>query len=141
MRSPGNLCAVLLSLTAIAGCSGAGRTDVDQSAVAVVARATSRSRLTGKNLPVSATDLRTKPNARGQGTFVYHPRTRFSGVERHLLWLVLDNRAYALNGATKDVTPSLPWPREAEEAVWRRTGLDKYSATEAIRLVFTEGPK
>ncbi len=62
--------------------------------------------------------LRTKPNPRGQGTFVYHPTTRFVGVERHLLWLVLDGKAYALNGASKDITPTLPWPREAEDTVW-----------------------
>ena len=71
-------------------------------------------------------------NPRGEGTFVYVSRTRFFGVERYLIWLALDGRVYALNRATKNVTPQLPWPRDAAEIMWARTGLDPFVATEAI---------
>ena len=67
---------------------------------------------------------------------MYASQTRYSGVERFVIWLVIENRAFALNGATKNITPSLPWPREAPDDLWQRTGLDKFSATEAIRIVF-----
>lgn len=82
-------------------------------------------------------DLRSMPNPKGRGTFVYCPRTDFGGVERLVIWLVLEGQAYPLNGATKgSVTPSISWPREATEAQWSTTGLDPYSASEAIRIVF-----
>ena len=72
--------------------------------------------LAGNKLGIKAEDLRSVPNPRGQGTFVYSPHTRFDGVERNVIWLVLDEQAFPLNGATKgSVTPSLPWPRNALE--------------------------
>lgn len=105
---------------------------VDRDAVASVAGA-----LNGNKLGVQAQDLLTKPNPKGAGTFVYHPQTRFFGVERYVVWLFLDGVPYPLNGATKGtVTPSLPWPREAPAGLWSTTGLDPYSATEAIAIVF-----
>jgi hypothetical protein len=79
---------------------------------------------------------RTKPNTKGEGLFVYVPRTDYSGVKRNLLWLVLDGKAFALNGPSKTATPSLPWPRETDDATWKRTGLNKYSATDAINIVW-----
>ena len=54
--------------------------------------------------------------------------------------MVIDGQAFPLNGPTKKITPNLPWPREAPESTWKKTRLDKYSATEAIKLVF-ETPK
>ena len=88
------------------------------------------------HLGIEASHLSEKPNPKGEGTFVYASQTRYSGVERFVIWLVIENRAFPLNGATKDITPSLPWPREAPDDLWQRTGLDKFSATEAIRIVF-----
>ena len=88
------------------------------------------------HLGIEASHLSEKTNPKGEGTFVYASQTRYSGVERFVIWLVIENRAFPLNGATKDITPSLPWPREAPDDLWQRTGLDKFSATEAIRIVF-----
>ena len=87
-------------------------------------------------LGIEASHLSEMPNPKGEGTFVYVPQTRYSGVERYVIWLVIENRAFALNGVTKIITPSLPWPREAPDDLWQRTGLEKFSATEAIQMVF-----
>ncbi len=87
-------------------------------------------------LGVGGAEFRTKPNEKGDGVFVYDPRTRFHGVERYLIWLVIDDVAYPLNGPSKMLTPSLKWPREAEPSNWEKTGLDPYIATEAINIVF-----
>ena len=87
-------------------------------------------------LGIEASHLSEMPNPKGEGTFVYVPQTRYSGVERYVIWLVIENRAFALNGVTKNTTPSLPWPREAPDDLWQRTGLEKFSATEAIQIVF-----
>lgn len=89
-------------------------------------------------LNIRIEDLLSKENPKGEGVFVYVEQTRFSGVERYIIWLVLDGTAYALNGATKDVVPSFLWPREAPEDTWSRTNLDMYQATEAIEIVFGE---
>ena len=95
------------------------------------------SRYLGMNqLDIEASHLSEMPNPKGEGTFVYVPQTRYSGVERYVIWLVIENRAFALNGVTKIITPSLPWPREAPDDLWQRTGLEKFSATEAIQIVF-----
>ena len=93
--------------------------------------------LPGNKLGIKASDLKSMTNPKGAGTFVYVPQTRFQGVERLLIWLVVDGKAFALNGATKGtVTPSLPWPREAPKELWQKTGLDPYSPAEALRIVF-----
>ena len=92
--------------------------------------------LRGNRLGVAATDLMTKKNPKGEGHFVDVPKTRFRGVERPLLWFVLDGRAYPLNGPSKDTTPNLPWPREADQQTWANSGLNPYSASEAIEIVF-----
>ena len=95
------------------------------------------SRYLGMNqLGIEASHLSEMPNPKGEGTFVYVPQTRYSGVERYVIWLVIENRVFALNGVTKIITPSLPWPREAPDDLWQRTGLEKFSATEAIQIVF-----
>jgi len=114
----------------IAPQSGTGTT-AGGSAVQSVASA-----LANNKLGVAASDLRAKPNPKGKGTFVYVQQTWFFGVERKLVWLVLDGKAFAINGASKGVTPSLPFPREAPTAKWKETGLDPLAATEALRIVF-----
>lgn len=88
-------------------------------------------------LNVISSDLRAKENPKGDGVFVYVPQTRFSGVERYLIWLVVDAKGYALNSPSKMVTPSLPWPRDADEATWNKTGINKFNgASEAIDILF-----
>jgi hypothetical protein len=87
-------------------------------------------------LKIKVSDLKTKGNPKGEGTFVYVSKTSFSGVERFILWLVINDQAYKLNSPSSMVTPSLLWPREAEEGVWEKTGLNKYTATGAIEIVF-----
>jgi hypothetical protein len=87
-------------------------------------------------LKVGGAEFKTKPNPKGVGVFVYDPRTRFNGVQRNLVWLVIQDEAYPLNGTSKTLTPGLKWPREVEPKLWKQTGLDPYSATEAIKIVF-----
>ena len=88
-------------------------------------------------LNVTSSDLRAKKNPKGDGVFVYVPQTRFSGVERYVIWLVVDAKGYALNSPSKMVTPSLPWPRDADEATWNKTGINKFNgASEAIDILF-----
>lgn len=89
------------------------------------------------NLRVGGAEFKTLDNPKGQGVFVYDPRTNFNGVKRNLIWLVIDDQAYPLNGASKNITPSLKWPREADSSTWKKTGLDQYIATEAIEIVFS----
>ena len=88
------------------------------------------------SLGIGGAEFRTKPNPKGKGVFVYDPRTRFSGVERNLIWVVVRDQAHPLNGPSKMLTPSLKWPREADPVVWKSTGLDPFTATEAIKIVF-----
>lgn len=96
--------------------------------------------LTSNKLGIRDVDLLSKPNPKGEGTFVYVSKTNFEGVERNIIWLVIDDQVFPLNGATKGiVTSSLPWPREADPQLWSRTGLDPYMATEAIKIVFGNG--
>jgi len=96
-------------------------------------------KLTGlPDLNINSDDLQAIKNPRGEGVFVYIPETDFYGVERFFLWIVINNNAYAINGATKDLTPTLSFPRDADEVVWEKTGLNKYSASEAIEIVFSE---
>lgn len=117
--------AALMAAQVLIGC---GSSD---PSVQVVASA-----LGNNKLGVSPSDLRTKTNPKGKGTFVYVEETRLSGVERKLIWLVLDGKGFPLNGATKDVTPSLPWPREADQELWQATGLDPFMPTEAVQIIF-----
>ena len=87
-------------------------------------------------IAILASDLRADPNPYGKGMLVYHPQTNFNGTGHLFVWLVLDGVAHPLNGGSKDVTPSLNWPREMPEAAWRPTGLDPASPKKAIALVF-----
>lgn len=92
--------------------------------------------LESNKFEVGGAEFKTKPNTRGEGIFVYDPRTNFRGVERHLIWLVIDDQAYPLNSPSKQLTPSLKWPREARPKVWKKTGLDPFQAGPAIKSVF-----
>lgn len=133
MKHLGMVTALLIVGFAAVGCdSGSSESSVQTPDIRIVAQ-----HLAGNKLGIKAEDLRSRPNPRGQGTFVYCPQTRFNGVERNVIWLVLGDQAFSLNGATKgSVTPSLPWPREAPEEQWGATGLDPYSPSEALAIVF-----
>ncbi|MEW5884359.1 MAG: hypothetical protein AB1725_09085 [Armatimonadota bacterium] len=86
---------------------------VEEAVFHGVARALVIRHVEPNKLGVSGQEFRVKGNPVGPGCFVYDPRTRFAGVERYLVWLVLDDsRAYALNSPAKMVTPSLKWPRD-----------------------------
>ena len=87
-------------------------------------------------LKVGGREFKTMNNPKGEGVFVYDPRTKFNGVKRYLIWMVISDEAYPLNGPSKMITPSLKWPREADSEVWKSTGLSPYSTTEAIDIVF-----
>jgi hypothetical protein len=89
-------------------------------------------------LGVGGREFKTKPNPKGEGVFVYDPRTRFYGVERNLIWIVInDEEVYPLNGPSKMLTPSLKWPREADPKVWKTTGIETHNATTyGIKIVF-----
>jgi hypothetical protein len=63
--------------------------------------------------------------------------TRFVGIERYVIWMVVDSKGYALNSPSKMVTPSLLWSRDADEKPWNRTGINKFNgASEAIDILF-----
>lgn len=88
-------------------------------------------------LKVGGAEFKAIDNPKGEGFIVYDPRTEFSGVERYLLWVVIDDTAYALNGPSKMVTPGLKWPRDANPESWKKTGIDQYNgASEIIAVVF-----
>lgn len=84
---------------------------------------------------VFSRDLEAIDNPLGAGVVVFHPEKRHGGVESPLIWVVVDGRAYATNSPSKQVTPSLAWPREAG-AAWDETGLDPHSpASELVNFV------
>jgi hypothetical protein len=86
---------------------------VKESSFHAVARGLVIRHIEPNKLGVGGREFRVKRNPVGKGCFVYDPRTRFSGVKRNLVWLVLDeDTAYALNSPGKMVTPALKWPRE-----------------------------
>ena len=85
------------------------------------------------SLHVGGREFRVKRNPVGKGCFVYDPRTRIGGVDRHLIWWVPDEfRAYPLNGGSKKITPSLKWAREGR--------YDAARIWEAVDYVFEGKP-
>lgn len=92
-------------------------------------------------LGVTPDQLQVKPNPKGKGEIVYVERTRYFGVERLVLWMVIDGRAFPMNGATKNITPDLDWPREAEPGLWEQTNLDPYQTDKDIlQALFSDAP-
>ncbi len=93
--------------------------------------------LAGNRFSVRARDLALKKNPHGAGVFVYATKTRYSGVERLFLWFVRGDTALKLNGATHNLTPSLPFPRDASLDFWDDTGLSSKNATKiGLELAF-----
>ena len=89
-------------------------------------------------LKVGGAEFKTMDNPKGEGVFVYDPRTKFYGTKRYLIWMVINDVAYPLNGPSKMVTPSLKWPRDANPGTWEKTGLDQFMSSDAIEIVFGE---
>ena len=83
------------------------------------------------SLRVTGSEFSTKSNPVGEGVIVYNKRTRFPGVERFLIWLVINETAFPLNGPSKSLTPKFMWRREADSTAWSRTGLPP-NATKGI---------
>lgn len=93
--------------------------------------------LAGNRFSVNARDLAVKENPHGSGAFVYATKTRYSGVERFFVWFVSGDTALKLNGATHNLTPSLPFPRDASLDFWDGTGLSSNNATKTgLTLAF-----
>ena len=89
-------------------------------------------------LGITDGDIEVVENPHGEGRIAFVPMTRFHGVRRTIVWLVLEGQAFALNAPSKLVTPGLPWPREAPSGLWERTGLSPYNATEALESVWLD---
>lgn len=88
-------------------------------------------------LNLEANSLRAMKNPVGEGTFVYAPQTKFSGVERHVIWLVHNDTPYALTGAASLATPKFKTAAAATDAAWARTGINKNMAEQdAVKIVF-----
>ena len=85
--------------------------------------------LAGNRFKVGSKDLRTKRNPGGSGMFVFAPKTRYSGTERLFIWFVKGDVVLKLNGATHNLTPSLPFPQDASLEFWEGTGLSTSTAT------------
>jgi len=93
--------------------------------------------LAGNRFSVGPSDLASKKNPRGSGAFVYAPRTRYFGTERLFVWFVKGDVAVKLNGATHNLTPSLPFPRNVALGFWEGTGLSASTATaEGLKVAF-----
>jgi hypothetical protein len=104
----------------------------DKDAITLVSAA-----MVPTELKLEANSLRAKKNPLGEGTFVYAPQTTYNGVERHVIWLVHNNTAYALTGAAKLATPKLDTATTATEAEWAKTGINKLNAEQdAVKIVF-----
>jgi hypothetical protein len=130
----------VLALAALLGLAGTAcssivtrDTPAEKAARAVVAKA-----LNPANRPrITAENLRSKPNPNGHGVFVFvEDPYRVRGVKQRFIWMVLNGKGYALNGPTKEVAPPIPWSREAPQGEWIRTNLNRYSAVDAMKIVF-----
>ncbi len=86
----------------------------------------------GKN-----TTLKVMDNPKGQGKIVYSPKTQFgsTNTKRLIVWLVVGSKVFPCNGATKNITPDLPWYRDADIELQKAAGWDKYD-NGMIKIVF-----
>ena len=95
--------------------------------------------LTPNPMGYTVKDLVARKNPNGEGTFVYAPRVMGAPPERRVVWLVLDGRVYAVNGAASVLTPSFATPAIVDDTLWARTGFNRLNAEqEAVRIVFIE---
>jgi hypothetical protein len=82
-------------------------------------------------LGITGKELRIKQNAKGDGVFVYVPKT-------YVVWFVVDDHAFKLNSPSSMLTPNLKWAREEKNSlIWKKTGFKYLDTTEeALRQVF-----
>lgn len=111
---------------------------VDVNATHAAAIASVAPFITDNPYAVTTAGLAVIDNPRGAGQIVYVPEVqkRLGQPVVNLLWVVLGDQAYAVNGTSKNVTPDLPWPRDAPDAAWETSGLNRFVATETIAIVF-----
>ena len=104
----------------------------------VAAKAVTRY-LIKNEIGLTADGLRTMPNSKGTGVFVYHPKSASVKSGDHLFWLVFERRAFALNEPTRRLAPGLPMVSDVSPDQWKSTGLETpFNPAEAGTLVFGE---
>lgn len=93
--------------------------------------------LSGNRFGLTESDLSVFGNPGGAGHFVYVEQTVFGGTTRNFVWFANGGTVSALNGATKNATPSLPFPREAPVTHLQDTGHGPFDLTSvAMELLF-----
>lgn len=95
---------------------------------------------------ITAMDLLSRKNPKGEGVFVYVTPQRFKTnvdwaapgeSERTAVWMVIDSKAFNLNSTAQMITPALPWPRQGSKQSWKKTNIDAYSgASDAMKILF-----
>ena len=104
---------------------------IEKESISIVAKS-----LPGNKLGIEKENLKTKPNPNGDGIFVYVQGTNFYGVKRNISWIVVDGRAFPVNGATMGcVTPNLKFPREVK-GICERTGVGSHNVADVIKTIF-----
>jgi len=112
---------------------------VEEAIAHGTARAAVINNLRPNPLGVGGARFRVKRNPAGTGAFVYEPQTRFSGVERKLVWWVSDQgEAFPVNGAAKAVTPDLefaprsvvPSPQDVVSYIFEGKALQPHAQAE-----------
>ena len=86
--------------------------------------------LPGNSIGIGQSHLRSIPNPRGAGAFVFVPEIRVAGYSRKYIWFVRANQVVALNGAAKGLTPATPFPLDTGFQLWEGTGLTKMGVTQ-----------
>lgn len=69
--------------------------------------------LKGNRFGLVEDDLTILENPVGAGHLIYVKRVSFGETKRQFVWFANGGIVSALNGATKNAAPSLPFPREA----------------------------
>lgn len=93
--------------------------------------------LKGNRFGLVEEDLTILENPDGTGYFIYVERVSFGGTQRQFAWFANSGIVSALNGASKNATPGLPFPREASDQHLAGTGHDPINITSyAMKLLF-----
>ena len=95
-----------------------------QQALGIVSRA-----LGPNDLNIIPSDLRARKNPMGKGAMVFVPKTRFRGVDRYMIWVVVGGRAYASQRTDKefDAGPAMaPGSAAGDVGCYRARSLSGY---------------